>query len=277
MKNKVPYGFIVYLTNHCYLKCKHCIWVQNGRINTEYIEYETMKNVIDIMAKNKVYLVAYTGGDPLIHPDIFKILKYTRERGMLPLLGISGLDITEEIANKIYECGVRCVQVSIDDVNKKYNDYLRGKGCLEKVDKSIDILKAQKIYVNLAVCMNKNNQNNLNEILNYAYKKGIYELKIQFWEKINPKYNIPYLEELSKEEKVDIVNKIKVFEKKIGRENWISIPMIEDEVMPFSRAMIIDTNGDVKHNEHSEAIGNIYSTNMENIFADYFDVDHGII
>ena len=243
MRKKTPYGFIVYLTNYCKLRCRHCFWVQNNKINTEYIPYNEVCKMIDTMAENKIFMIAYTGGDPLLHPDIFKILQYNRKKNILPLLGISGIDMTEEIADKIYNSGVRCVQVSLDDVDRKYNDYMRGESCFKYVDECINILQ-------------------------YAYQKNIYEVKIQFWKKFNKDYKVERIEELDQEKKQSVINMCRSYEKEVGRVKWISLPIKNDEVMPFSRAHIIDTNGDIKYNEQSEVIGNIYNGGLEYIIND---------
>lgn len=268
MRKKTPYGFIVYLTNYCKLRCRHCFWVQNNKINTEYIPYNEVCKMIDTMAENKIFMIAYTGGDPLLHPDIFKILQYTRKKNILPLLGISGIDMTEEIADKIYNSGVRCVQVSLDDVDRKYNDYMRGESCFKYVDECINILQHHNINVNLAICLNKYNYKNLFDMLQYAYQKNIYEVKIQFWKKFNKDYKVERIEELDQEKKQSVINMCRLYEKEVGRVKWISLPIKNDEVMPFSRAHIIDTNGDIKYNEQSEVIGNIYNGGLEYIIND---------
>ena len=129
---KFPVCVVIYLTDYCKLKCKHCFLTQTSQLNKNMIEFNKLKKLLRTFKENNVFMIAFTGGDPMLHPEIFDILNYTRDLGMLPLLGISGTDISYDIAKKIYESGVRCVQVGLNGSNAKLNDYYRGNGSFTK-------------------------------------------------------------------------------------------------------------------------------------------------
>ncbi|SHK29901.1 radical SAM protein [Paramaledivibacter caminithermalis] len=136
----LPISAIVYLTHKCSLECKHCFLTDSGKLNKNELSYKSMITVLDDFMNNKVCMVAYTGGDPLLHTRLFDILNETKKRGMLPLLGLSGIGVTKEIAEKIYNSGVRCVQVSLDGSNEKINSLFRGKNVFDDIINSIKLV-----------------------------------------------------------------------------------------------------------------------------------------
>ena len=183
--NNIPICVVIYLTNYCSLKCKHCFLTQKDNLNKNMIDYNILKKVLDDLKENNVYMIAYTGGDPMLHPDIFKILNYTSELNMLPLLGISGIGITKEKAKKIYDSGVRCIQIGLNGSNNILNDEYRGIGTYDKVKESISILQGNGLNVNLSFCLDKKNYKDLINMLNFSNSVNAYKVKIEFWKNTN--------------------------------------------------------------------------------------------
>lgn len=85
--------------------------------------------------------INFTGGDPLLRKDVFVLIEYAREKGIL--VGILGnpnyLDYS--IAKKLKELGVIRYQISIDGLQNTH-DKLRGrKGLFEDSIRALRILK----------------------------------------------------------------------------------------------------------------------------------------
>lgn len=200
--NKIPICVVVYLTDYCPLKCKHCFLTQNNNLNQNMLDYFALQKVLDDLKKNGVCMIAYTGGDPMLHPDIFKILNYTSKLDMLPLLGISGIGITNEKAEMIYNSGTKCVQIGLNGSSKCLNDEYRGVGTFDKVKKSISILQKNKLNVNLSYCLNRNNYKDLNNMLCFSNSINAYKVKIEFWKSMNNLVE----NELNEKEMVDMYN-----------------------------------------------------------------------
>lgn len=77
--SKLPTCVVVYLTDYCKLKCKHCFLSQNNCINKNMIDFAIIKKLLLTFKENNVFMVAFTGGDPMLHPQIFEILSLTKK------------------------------------------------------------------------------------------------------------------------------------------------------------------------------------------------------
>ena len=254
----LPHAATIYLTNHCYLKCRHCFLLP--QLNTTQLDYYTVLKFLDFLKLNKTFMVAYTGGDCLLHPEIFKIIEETKNRNMMPLLGASGISITQQIAKKIYSSGVRCVQVSIDGSCEEVNSIFRGQNTLNEIIESVKIMQQQGIFVNIATCLCVENFHDYKNIINLCYELNAYKIKLQMW---NPfgKVN-KFITTLNKRQKEEIYTFSKEFEKKHALENWIDSAGFNSELSKIHNSSYeLFPNGDL--NIGNSYIGNI---NNENIY-----------
>ena len=262
MKNRFPVCVVVYLTDFCSLKCKHCFLTQTNCLNKNKIDYLILKDTIKTLKNNNVFMIAFTGGDPLLYPELFNILDYTSELGMMPLLGISGINVTKDISKRIYKSGVRCVQIGLNGSNRDVNDFYRGHGSFDNSMDSIKNLQDANVNVNLSFCLDKNNLFDLKNMLDFAYKNNIYKVKIEFWNELNSANN--KLTKLDKEDKQHVIDTCELFMNINNNNDWIQYPKISSNLGKIhSKALIIMPNGDVKSTETGVSLGNIYKENIE--------------
>ena len=126
----------------CGLNCKHC-WVTHSLI--EHKPLDEIKKMIDGLAKLReepsiADLVLISFLDELtLHPDVIEILRYCRERNVLPQQtlvtnghGIAIRDNWQEILDELRKCGLRGFLMTINgDVD--YHDWFTGvNGSFEK-------------------------------------------------------------------------------------------------------------------------------------------------
>ncbi len=260
--NKFPLCVVIYLTNYCYLKCNHCFLKQLGMLNTEYLDVKIVKRLLKELKDNNVFLIAYTGGDPMMHPNIFEILKTTKDLGMLPLLGISGENITNTNAKEISNSGVKCVQIGLNGSNSKINDSYRKIGNFENVCESIKKLQSNNINVNLSFCLDKNNYYNLTSMLNFAKKNNIYKVKIEYWKCLNESNE----NELNSSEMIECEKVCMDYMQLNNKPDWIQYPKRSTNLNKIrNKAVIIMPNGDVKRNEIDLPMGNIKNEKLKEI------------
>lgn len=73
-------GLCVYLVSHCNLGCKGCaVFAPVAR--PDVYEYEELKRDFTQVRKMglQVETVNFSGGEPLLHPDLFRVFRFTRE------------------------------------------------------------------------------------------------------------------------------------------------------------------------------------------------------
>ena len=258
-----PRGALLYLTDACNLNCTHCGIVDNE--SSEFMTKECFYSAIFLLKEEKCCFVAISGGDPILHPNLIEFLQEIRKQGMLPVLGLSGVNITNEQIKILSQIGLGCIQVSLDGCCEKSNAIFRGKGVFDEVIKNIKEFQKHGINVNLAICLCKENYNEFILLMDLAREMNIYEIKVQFWEKIP---QCSRFTELTKEEKLIVKEMAISYRDKYKMYDWISLDLSYSDETKVQKKFMMLPNGDIKSNETGELVGNIL-TNKEDIINYY--------
>lgn len=118
-----------YLTEGCNLKCRHC-WIapkfQDKNAKWPALDFELFKDIVRQGKELGMSGVKLTGGEPLIHPDISKILDHIKEEDLQLTVETNGVECTPEIAEKIARCENPFVSVSLDGTDAETHEWVRG-------------------------------------------------------------------------------------------------------------------------------------------------------
>lgn len=171
-----PFLIIWNFTSQCNLNCKHC-YQNAGEKAADELNFEQQKKVIDNLSDWGITFLAFSGGEPLVQPDFFKLAKYTTDKGIALAVATNGTLITKEVANKLKEVGVIYAEVSLDSLDpKEHNEFRGGEGGW---DKTVDGIK-NLVEVGISTCMitfmHKDNYKEIPEFVKYAK-----ELGCKFW------------------------------------------------------------------------------------------------
>lgn len=111
-------------TNQCNMFCDHCYRDAGARLSEE-LDTNEGKQLIQEIKKAGFRLMIFSGGEPLMRPDIFELGEYARQQGLRPVLGTNGTLISLEVARKLKEAGFAACGVSLDSVDAVKNDRFR--------------------------------------------------------------------------------------------------------------------------------------------------------
>jgi putative heme d1 biosynthesis radical SAM protein NirJ2 len=82
--------------------------------------------MIDQIAKAGFKIMIFSGGEPLMRPDIFDLVAHAASRGLRPVFGTNGTLLTAENARRLKECGAMAMGISIDSLDEAKHDRFRG-------------------------------------------------------------------------------------------------------------------------------------------------------
>jgi len=158
-------------TNSCNLKCKHCYQSAGKRLPDE-LSLSKRLNVIDQLAAEDVFSIAFSGGEPLTDKDLWPVIERAKKHSMYVSIATNGTLLTKEIAKKMSDVGVDYVEISVDSVNPKKHDEFRGvPGAWEKTVEGIkNVVEQDSINVGLAPTITKMNFNELEDLIKLAMK-----------------------------------------------------------------------------------------------------------
>ncbi len=161
------------VTRRCTLKCKHC------RASAEHCAYEgelsldEVKRVIDSVAANFKPIMILTGGEPLLRPDIFDIVRYTKQAGLTPVMATCGVLLTEDIARELKESGIERISVSIDGPDAASHDDFRGvPGAFEGTMAGIEAARKGGLGFQVNTTVTRRNMDAIDDIYKLAISLG---------------------------------------------------------------------------------------------------------
>jgi putative heme d1 biosynthesis radical SAM protein NirJ2 len=122
-------------TNQCNMFCDHCYRDAGAQLSDELNTEEACKLIKEIK-KAGFQIMIFSGGEPLMRPDIYELGAYAREQGLRPVLGTNGTLITPQAAKKLKEAGFMAAGVSLDSLDPDKNNTFR------KLDNAFDLTLA---------------------------------------------------------------------------------------------------------------------------------------
>lgn len=169
-----PVTIVWNFTNRCNLNCLHCH--QNSSSTSSYKELTTSQafKVVDNMSDAGVAILTFSGGEPLLHKDIYDIIKRANDCGMLCTIASNGTLMTLETAKRLADGGVKRVEIGLDGARPETHDFLRNKpGSFEATIQGIKNCAAVG-FEELATTMTlySKNVNELEETMDLAEKLG---------------------------------------------------------------------------------------------------------
>ena len=81
------------------------------------VPVEEMFQRIARLASFGTAMITISGGEPLMHPELDKIVTYARKRGMVVGVLTNGYLLTEQRIKRLNAAGLEYLQISIDNVN----------------------------------------------------------------------------------------------------------------------------------------------------------------
>lgn len=87
-------------TNACNMFCDHC-YRDAGCKADEELNTQEAKTLLEQIAKAGFKIMIFSGGEPLMRPDIVELVEYATKLGLRSVFGTNGTLITEEMALKL--------------------------------------------------------------------------------------------------------------------------------------------------------------------------------
>ena len=166
------------VTNRCNLSCLHCV-NDSGECYPDELTTDEIFSLIDTLSRMGVHIMTFSGGEPLMHPDFFEIVKYARKAPMTVYVFTNGTLITEDITKTLKKAGVSRFYVSVDSITEHIHDTFRGqKGALRKTLASIQLMKEAHIQVKPCVSVNQMNKNDITPVLQYFKEQRITDFQL---------------------------------------------------------------------------------------------------
>ena len=121
------------VTTRCQANCIHCSAARHKRQGEAELTTDEWKKVIRDAEMLGTVSVVFTGGEPLLRPDIYELIEWVDKDEAVALMFSNGVMLDQERVRKLAKAGLWCIHVSIDSPDPKAHDEMRRvPGCFEK-------------------------------------------------------------------------------------------------------------------------------------------------
>ncbi|RPJ64232.1 MAG: radical SAM protein, partial [Acidobacteria bacterium] len=128
-----PVAAHLVVTRRCNLSCSYC---NEFDTFSRPVPFEDLERRVDRLAQMGTAIITLSGGEPLLHPELDRLVRAIRQRGILATLLTNGTLLTAERIETLNRAGLDQLQISIDQVKPDTNS----RKCLQVLDRKLRLL-----------------------------------------------------------------------------------------------------------------------------------------
>jgi radical SAM/SPASM domain protein of ACGX system len=174
---KQYFAFQWHITDECDQRCKHCyIFSGDACKKLDSMTWEQMQdtfaNCLDFCEMYERLPYFYiTGGDPILHPDFWKLLGLMKEKDIPFTLMGNPFHLDEEVCRRLKEYGCQKYQMSIDGLRETH-DWFRKPGSFDCTLEKVGCLNRAGIRSVIMTTVSKTNMLEMPGIIDAVVKAG---------------------------------------------------------------------------------------------------------
>lgn len=171
-KHPSLYGMQIEITPQCNLKCVHCYMPLKPE--QQPVTTPEILDVLDQLKDMGTLDVSFTGGEPMLNPDLPRLLQRARENDFSIGLLTNAALLTDELLAVFKEVNMALIQISLYSMDARVHDRITCvNGSWEKTKRSIERLIENNIRVQVNCPIMKENLASFHDVLEWAEKKRI--------------------------------------------------------------------------------------------------------
>ncbi len=177
----MPISYSIEPTNHCNLKCPECpsglgaLTRPLGLLNLD-----DFNKLIDEISRTGFYVQLFFQGEPFINKNLSRMISYAQSKNMYISVSTNGHFINEENVDEVLKNSPDKIIYSIDGLDEESYQNYRVGGTFEQADlglrtlvKRRNELGYKKPFVELQFIVMKQNEHQLDDVLNYGKEIGV--------------------------------------------------------------------------------------------------------
>ncbi|MDO9130532.1 MAG: TIGR04053 family radical SAM/SPASM domain-containing protein [Anaerolineales bacterium] len=178
-----PFAIAWEVTRACAYACVHCrADAQHQRDPRELSTAEAKALIERLAAFGNNPILIFTGGDPMMRPDLFELIAYAAERGLRCSLTPTATALpTVERLEKARDAGIRRVALSLDAPRPEIHDEFRKvKGSWQRTMETLHRAHDVGLSVQVNTTVAKHNVDILHEMVPFIQEVGAVQWSVFF-------------------------------------------------------------------------------------------------
>lgn len=167
LRGRIPAQLVIQMTSRCNARCPQCGMRITNPFPRSTLDLDTLRKIIDAAARKKVQAVSFTGGEPLLYPDLLiPAINHAGKAG-IPFIrtGTNGFlfrdstspdftDRMKRLADTLSATPLRNFWISMDSSVPSVHEQMRGlAGVVKGIETALPIFHSAGLYpsVNLGI------------------------------------------------------------------------------------------------------------------------------
>jgi MoaA/NifB/PqqE/SkfB family radical SAM enzyme len=174
---RTPELVTIAVTDQCQCNCKFC---SAGKREKHELDIGVVESIAKDVDKLGGYTISITGGEPLLHKNILKIVKASSDH-CVTILFTNGLLLDKKMAKALKSAGLQAIWISLDSDSKETHDKLRCKsGVYDKVVQGIKNSRDAGLLVGLAGTVSSGKVDEIPKLMDFGKENLVNEVLV--WE-----------------------------------------------------------------------------------------------
>jgi radical SAM protein with 4Fe4S-binding SPASM domain len=167
-------------TAGCNLSCVHCRRLDvSCSVMRDDLTTDQARQMIRSLPETGKPILVFSGGEPLMRPDVFELAADATAAGLPIALATNGTIMDEETARQIVEVGFRRVATSFDGPDAATHDKFRGiEGAFDATTNGFRLLRRRGMSMQINTTVTRHNYHLLDGIYRMALDLGADALHI---------------------------------------------------------------------------------------------------
>lgn len=167
-EQRYPLSGQLELTYRCNLNCVHC-YCKGSEDKKKELTTVQWKKIIDKLYQEECLFLCFTGGEPFIREDFWKIYAHAKEKGFIITIFTNGLLLSEANIRYLEKSPPFALEITLNGITKgTYEAITQVKGSFDRVMGVIKEIAERKLPLIIKSNCLRQNKNEISEIKEFA-------------------------------------------------------------------------------------------------------------
>lgn len=161
------------VTRRCNLHCQHCYAEARAAADPEELTREEGHALLEEFARCRVPAVIFSGGDPLLRPDLPELVRHAADAGMHPAISTNGTLIDRPVARRLRAAGAGYLGVSVDGIGPLHDRFRGLRGAYDAALRGLRHCRDEGLRVGLRFTLSRRTLPHLGRVLDLMEAAGV--------------------------------------------------------------------------------------------------------
>lgn len=157
----------------CNLRCAHCYAGSADRAYRGELTTAEGGALIDDLARFGVPVILFSGGEPLMRPDILELIARARARGVRAVLSTNGTLITPGLARELKRLDLSYAGISLDGLESTHDRFRGAAGAFRRAMAGLEACREAGIKVGLRFTISRRTREDIPGIFSLLRERRI--------------------------------------------------------------------------------------------------------